>query len=183
MYCAVEAYGTLTNPVYGSLTNPAASCLDLKNSSNVLRDGYYFIQTVDSEDPFKVYCDMTTSGGGWTLVASVHENDINGKCTTADMWFSNDQAQYSKISKNWENTNIFGTVKEATLADYKNIGYCHEVNYPSNMNKLVDAIAALSPSLISGIPDFYNYTYGTKTDRLQNGGNGTFTRYGMMVSL
>ena len=31
---------------------------------------------------------MTTDGGGWTLVASVHENNINGKCTVGDKWSS-----------------------------------------------------------------------------------------------
>ena len=31
---------------------------------------------------------MTSDGGGWTLVASVHENNINGKCTVGDKWSS-----------------------------------------------------------------------------------------------
>ena len=31
---------------------------------------------------------MESAGGGWTLVASVHEYDINGKCTTGDNWSS-----------------------------------------------------------------------------------------------
>ena len=38
--------------------------------------------------PFPVYCDMSTSGGGWTLVASIHENNIDGKCTSGDKWSS-----------------------------------------------------------------------------------------------
>ena len=37
---------------------------------------------------FQVYCDMETDGGGWTLVASVHENNIDGKCTPGDKWSS-----------------------------------------------------------------------------------------------
>ncbi|XP_078490982.1 LOW QUALITY PROTEIN: uncharacterized protein LOC108949836 [Ciona intestinalis] len=278
----------------------ATSCLDLKNSG-VSSDGYYFIQPTGTDTSFKVYCDMTTSGGGWTLVASVHENDINGKCTNGDTWFSNNLARYSIFSRNWENTNTFGNVKEATSADYKNIGYsamkvCYannlihlfyycielttvciiqykviynfkstyewfisshlrtlllnklhdsfsfafdrhnlmlrhvpnktpvdkskllaslqyhtsnnflnkhggnlfttytrhypmnpkttcenslKITYPPNINKLVDAIAALTTNLTSGIPDFYKYTYGTTTYRLQNG--GIFTNYGMEI--
>ena len=31
---------------------------------------------------------MTSDGGGWTLVASVHENNIYGKCTVGDKWSS-----------------------------------------------------------------------------------------------
>nr|XP_026690544.1 uncharacterized protein LOC100185179 isoform X2 [Ciona intestinalis]XP_026690545.1 uncharacterized protein LOC100185179 isoform X2 [Ciona intestinalis]XP_026690546.1 uncharacterized protein LOC100185179 isoform X2 [Ciona intestinalis]XP_026690547.1 uncharacterized protein LOC100185179 isoform X2 [Ciona intestinalis] len=219
------------------LTTTSTSCLDLKNSG-VSSDGYHFIQPNGTDTSIKVYCDMTTSGGGWTLVASVHENDINGKCTTADMWFSNDLARYSIFSRNWENRNIFGNVKEATSADYKNIGYSvikasnvmlrhvpnktpvdkskslaslqyhtsnnflnkyggnlfatytkhypmnpktTSVTYPPDINKLVDAIAALSTNITSGIPDFYKYTYGTETDRLRDGGQNMFTLFGMQL--
>ncbi|XP_078495280.1 uncharacterized protein LOC144750088 [Ciona intestinalis] len=177
---------------------------------------------------------MTTAGGGWTFVASVHENDINGKCTTGDMWFSNDKPEYT-MSRNWENRNTFGSVDQATSADYKNIGYSsmkasnvmlrhvpnktpmprttveaslqyHTSNnfleshggnlfstytqhYPMNpktsvayppVSDLVNAIAALAPNITAEIPDFYNYDYGLRSNRL-NGGNGTFSRYGMQI--
>ena len=41
---------------------------------------------------------MDTDGGGWTLVASVHENNIDGKCTVGDKW-SSDQGSSSQEGK------------------------------------------------------------------------------------
>lgn len=64
---------------------------------------------------------MTTAGGGWTLVASVHENDILGKCTGGDRWSSQygDDPRRPEGDKTWANRVTFGTAEAATDDDYK----------------------------------------------------------------
>ena len=34
---------------------------------------------------------MDSAGGGWTLVATVNDNDVTKKCTGNDLWFSKDE--------------------------------------------------------------------------------------------
>uniref|UniRef100_A0A8C7GI42 Uncharacterized protein n=1 Tax=Oncorhynchus kisutch TaxID=8019 RepID=A0A8C7GI42_ONCKI len=51
-------------------------------------------------------------GCGWTLVASVHENNIYGKCTLGDRWTSQ---QPLSARRGWQ--------LGATADDYKNPGY------------------------------------------------------------
>ena len=38
---------------------------------------------------------MTVDGGGWTLVSSIHENDIYGKCTAGDKWSDEEGASHA----------------------------------------------------------------------------------------
>uniref|UniRef100_A0A673JZ98 Intelectin-like n=1 Tax=Sinocyclocheilus rhinocerous TaxID=307959 RepID=A0A673JZ98_9TELE len=74
---------------------------------------------------YQTFCDMTTAGGGWTLVASVHENNMYGKCTVGDRWSSQQGSDPNRPDGEgtWANTITFGTAEAATSDDYKNPGY------------------------------------------------------------
>ncbi|XP_035246723.1 intelectin-like isoform X1 [Anguilla anguilla] len=102
----------------------ARSCKELKEKYQVHDDGLYYLTTTNGI-LYEAFCDMTTAGGGWTLVASVHENNLYGKCTQGDRW-SSQQGGNPNLPEGdgtWSNKATFGSPEAATSDDYKNPGY------------------------------------------------------------
>uniref|UniRef100_A0A8C8T0Z9 Fibrinogen C-terminal domain-containing protein n=1 Tax=Pelusios castaneus TaxID=367368 RepID=A0A8C8T0Z9_9SAUR len=94
-------------------------------------DGIYTLGTENGEI-YQTFCDMTKDGGGWTLVASVHENNAYGKCTVGDRWASQEgnNSNYPEGDGNWANYNIFGSAEGSN----KNPGY-HDLSMWHAPNK------------------------------------------------
>ncbi|XP_077974219.1 uncharacterized protein LOC120347606 isoform X1 [Styela clava] len=105
-------------------SGPMKSCRELK-MLGFKADGVYYIQTQTAYPKTEVYCDVTSNGGGWTLVASVHESNISVKCGVDDMWSKYDMMiELSYPDKtNWEAENTFGNLFKCTSNDYKNDAY------------------------------------------------------------
>ncbi|XP_057190910.1 intelectin-like isoform X1 [Triplophysa rosa] len=102
----------------------ARSCKEIRDKYQIHDDGLYYLTTANGV-LYQTFCDMTTAGGGWTLVSSVHENNMYGKCTVGDRWSSEQGSNPSRPDGEgtWSNTVTFGTVLATTSDDYKNPGY------------------------------------------------------------
>ena len=55
---------------------PRRDCLDLQRAG-ISENGEYKLYPDDGGDPFFVFCDMETNGGGWT-VSKNNMNEITG---------------------------------------------------------------------------------------------------------
>ncbi|KAL9963795.1 hypothetical protein ACROYT_G027338 [Oculina patagonica] len=69
VYCDMTTDGVL--PVGWYPYHPGHSCTDIRDSGYSKGDGEYWIDFEESGNPLKVYCDLTTDGGGWLLVSNV----------------------------------------------------------------------------------------------------------------
>merc|ERR1711881_275888 len=98
--------------VHGVVDEIATSC-DSYYLAGHRTSGIYTIKPTRFSPSFEVFCDMESAGGGWTLVASIHENNIDGKCTSGDKWSSEDGAQSSKRSKYFMKKDARVTYQEA----------------------------------------------------------------------
>jgi hypothetical protein len=103
------------------LCQPAATCNDLLQARPTLTDGVYTLAPDGGAAPFEAHCDMTTEGGGWTLVASVVDNSyFNGaRCQS----FCDPTAATTCDETPFTANEIFGDVASMLTADHKSAAY------------------------------------------------------------
>ncbi len=98
----------LTQP--GTKDSPAVSCAELLKKKPTASSDNYWIDP-DASGPisaFQVWCDMKTSGGGWTMALNLDTSDGHV------MWWANDL---------WTNSTTYGDVATPFDGDHKSPAY------------------------------------------------------------
>ncbi len=67
-----------------SAARPAQSCKAILDNGDSIGSGAYFIDPSGTGDVFKVYCDMNTYGGGWTLCGKFDRDNSDGAMSLTD---------------------------------------------------------------------------------------------------
>jgi concanavalin A-like lectin/glucanase superfamily protein/uncharacterized protein DUF2341/fibrinogen beta/gamma subunit family protein len=109
---SVSADGVTIYMYYGNVSVDAGSDSSALPSScseinSFLGSGIYYIDEdgLGSNDPFQVYCDMSTEGGGWTQIINLDTND------GVDHWWGD--------TTYWQGTGTEGSTATSLTAGYK----------------------------------------------------------------
>jgi len=72
-----------------------ASCRKIKEDYPDTSDGVYTIEPQGDGEPFDVYCDMTSDGGGWTLVLKLSKDQF---CYGSPKWTDSSPHNEDKVT-------------------------------------------------------------------------------------
>ncbi|WP_042720214.1 fibrinogen-like YCDxxxxGGGW domain-containing protein [Flavobacterium sp. B17] len=119
--------GTYTGTTNGAVTfttasgctiylGPCASCKEILNKGLTTADGVYYVdidQAGSTYAPMKAQCDMTTDGGGWTLISNYTRTGNNGTIPTQRTSFP--LIQGSLGANETSNTTAWGQINSSIL--------------------------------------------------------------------
>ncbi|PFX31885.1 hypothetical protein AWC38_SpisGene3327 [Stylophora pistillata] len=81
-----------------SSQHPARSCKMIQDTGDSVGDGEYWIDPENNGNPLKVYCDMSTDGGGWLLVSNLVM--ASSRRSSVPLLFETSYHAISKYQKN-----------------------------------------------------------------------------------
>ncbi|MBM4345040.1 MAG: hypothetical protein FJ100_16850 [Deltaproteobacteria bacterium] len=110
--CNGAAFFPLALTVPGLKESPGLSCKQILSFAPASKSGLYWLDPdgIGAGQPFETYCDMTTSGGGWTLVFNLDTNDgAMRSYSDTDFWLKGDK--------------FYGAAGSALQNDFKSPAY------------------------------------------------------------
>ena len=154
---APEVCDPVDNDCDGDLTTPCATCLEALQSGAALVDGQYTLNLdgVGGFSPLTAECDMTTDGGGWTMImATVDDWSDSGDLVTdyTDFWITNHgsiNGAYRMAGRLWEGMSSTGDLLVAVTPRETNGAACADTLYYTARNLTLD-VPETGPATVSG---------------------------------